>query len=309
MRTREGHGASGMIRRVTARGVAALADPLGDRPSNVVPLAEPAKRGLKAGMSGFTLQLHRPPIDHPHGLHGAFDSALYAIAQDGVTLDRDAAMVASGLAFRTYQFRASDNWAWLDSHPGAHWRWASLMVENYGAFEALAAHSKRDLCWYNDLKPVEWLGLVTYELEAGRTPVVQTPEAGGRVRDDDRRPSAVWALHAAAREEKSWSNAAAGGSHDNAISITYPALDVHPADGELRVAGMLVARPAAEETPDARLPALWRDALSFAVRHAQGPRELEFGQELYYASGAEAWRATIELLEQHADDEELLTYW
>ena len=55
------------------------------------------------------------------------------------------AMGFSAAAFRAYFFTPDDNHAYHEDFPGAEWLEDTLELENYGAYEALSAHTASDI--------------------------------------------------------------------------------------------------------------------------------------------------------------------
>jgi hypothetical protein len=236
---------------------------------------------LLVRMPAFSLSLTRPSGVAPFGAHALIDHLLAALSVQGVPIDRDEALVLTGAAFRTYQFDPDDNWGWRNDHPDATWRWQALEVDSYGIVEAISAHYSADIRrWHAGEKPIEWLRVTANELAAGRP-------ALGVVRDT---PASLWLIDAVHRGETTHA-VSIGAAGERLLLDAHALSEPQPAEAPTLEA-LYTVRPSPTPTPETRLPALWRDVLLFATRHAGSKKELSFEEELYYASGLRAWDVT-----------------
>lgn len=110
-----------------------------------------------------------------HGLNGWVEALCLARAASGHPLPLAEAMGFSAAAFRAYFFTPDDNHAYRDDFPGVEWLEDTLELENYGAHEALSAHTGTDIRRYDRLKRDPLLQLVRHELSAGRPLLITDP--------------------------------------------------------------------------------------------------------------------------------------
>ena len=110
-----------------------------------------------------------------HGLHGWIEALCLARTALGKPLPLAEAMGFSAAAFRAYFFTPDDNHAYRDDFPGVEWLEDTLELENYGAYEALSAHTGSDIRLYDRLKCEPLLRLVRHELAAGRPLLLTDP--------------------------------------------------------------------------------------------------------------------------------------
>lgn len=203
--------------------------------------------------------------------------------------------VLSGVAFRTYQLTPEDNHAYASQYDDLLWRWNTLAMENYGVLESLTVHLNRELRLYGNMRPIDLFALAKFEFEQGR-------EVIGRVRHHGGEFVELVAIDS----PKGRVEAPSGGDIDFTVGSEDP--KAFPAGLEI-VDSLLVARPQPEPIPPSRGRVLREDVLVFAGRHAQSRRELNFGEELFYASGLRALDVSGALVESAADSEEWRAYW
>lgn len=110
-----------------------------------------------------------------HGLHGWIEALCLARTALGKPLQLAEAMGFSAAAFRAYFFTPDDNHAYREDFPGVEWLEDTLELENYGAYEALSAHTASDIRLYDRLKREPLLQLVRHELGAGRPLLLTDP--------------------------------------------------------------------------------------------------------------------------------------
>lgn len=249
----------------------------------------------------FSLLLNRSPDAAAHGAHGLIDHLLGALADRGTELDRDLALVLTGAAFRTYQFVPADNWGWGVEHPEERWRWQTLDVENYGVIEAISAHASADIRrWDVGAKVASWLQVVQVEHGAGRGLLARVPGEPASFWRCDRsefasKPQGVSGPGIPPREQT---------GQTRRVEIADLTATLEP---PFPLETLITVRPSPTPTPPERLPALWKDVLVFATRHATSKKELAHHEELFYASGVRAWHMTAELVAGDAPG--LAEYW
>ena len=213
--------------------------------------------------------------------------------QPNIALDR--IRVLSGLAFRTYQLTPADNHAYATQHGDLQWRWETLAMENYGILESLTVHLNRELRLYPSMRPIDALALARYEFDLGRSIFGRVRGRGGE-----------YALLTSVETEKERYDGPDAGDSDFVVESTdakrFPA-------GEHIADSMLVARPQREPIPESRSGVLERDVMKFAGLHARSKRELNFGEELFYASGLRALDVTADLIVDAEDSPEWREYF
>lgn len=223
------------------------------------------------------------------------DGLVRAIHQLRPNLPLDQARVLSGLAFRTYQLTPDDNHAYDTQYGDLRWRWETLAMENYGILGALTVHLDRELRLYPTMRPIDALALTRYEFDLGRSVIGRLRGKGGE-----------YVVLTAVETEKDRYDAPDGGDSEFVVESTdagrFP-------DGDLVADSMLVARPQPEPIPESRRAVLERDVLTFAERHAESKRELNFTEELFYASGLRALDVTAELVSAAEDSPEWREYF
>ncbi len=211
----------------------------------------------------------------PVGVNGLVTATAHAVG-----LAPDLALGLSGAAFRAYFFTPDDNHGWAHDHPDVLWQHDALVVDHYGALEALGTHAGVDVRVYDRLGVRDAVALLRHELGAGR-PVLAALDAEltrwGRVRA--LRIRDVGVEDATAPEGE-------------AISVpVYAGADEPP------VFALAPVRPAPERASDRRRHLLQRDVLGYVAAHARSGRELYHRDEVFYAAGARAMQVAADLLD------------
>lgn len=245
------------------------------------------------------MNLHFPLRFHFRRLPGrpalGADGLVRAIDSLAPGLDIHGARVLSGVAFRTYQLTPDDNHAYATEYGETPWRWETLAVENYGILESLSVHLDRELRLYPSMRPIDALALARFEFDSGRNVVGRLRHCGGE-----------YVSLVAVETENERYDAPVGGETEFIVESTdakrFP-------DGPDVADAMLVARPQPEPITDRRRAVLERDVLEFAGRHASSKRELNFGEELYYASGHRALEVTADLIRSTEPTDDWCAYW
>ncbi len=223
------------------------------------------------------------------------DGLVRAIHQLHGVLPLAECRVLSGVAFRTYQLTPDDNHAYATQHGDLRWRWQTLEMENYGVLESLTVHLNRELRLYGNMRPVDMLALAKFEFEQGRSVIGRVRGRGGE-----------FVELVAIDSPKGRLEAPAGGEIEFATETEDP--KAFPVGAEI-VDALLVARPQQEPIPESRGRVLRDDVLVFAGRHSESKRELNFKEELFYASGLRALDVTASLVEAAVDSAEWRSYW
>ncbi len=228
---------------------------------------------------------YRLPGRPAYGVDGIV-RALVAAYGPGSPVALDEARVLSGVAFRVYMFTPDDNHAWRETYPGQEWRWATLSMDSYGVAESLTTHLDRDIRrWEAPDNATLWT-LVRGEVGGGRALV--------GISGDERREAFVID---GTKRNGDVERLAEAGPGDFALDLGDIAADAKTPSG---LTAVLTLRPPTEPATESRRRALMRDVVEFAVRHATTGRELDFGEEAYFASGGRAMEVTADLLETRA---------
>ena len=213
-----------------------------------------------------SLALQTLPGRPARGADGIVRAVLAACGQaDGL----DAARVATAVAGRAYMFTPDDNHGYRHDFPGVEWSWGSLRMDSYGVVEALGPHLERELRVYPRPTWNEVRALVLHHRTHGWSPVAVDADGCACIVASD---------------------GSDADCHD-ASSDDRGRVTLRGGDPAAPVAGLeaLIAVREAPPTPPARRVALLKDALRFMVAHAGSGRELEFREEVYYASGLRAF--------------------
>ena len=236
----------------------------------------------------FTVHFHRlagPPAYGADGLVRGIAAACEA--------DLDELRVLSGVAFRAYQLTPDDNHAYREVISEREWSWGSVSMENYGVVESLGVHLRRDFRFWRTPRPVDLLAVLKHELSAGRG-------ALGCIAGEER--EWVWIHDLDGRqgllEAPPLPHAGTGSAPATNASGTLEiaSLESFDDDAPVLLDVVLTVRPGVDEIPESRARALRDDVLRFAGRHATSRRELNFQEELFYASGLRAYAVSAELL-------------
>ena len=220
-------------------------------------------------------------------LHDELRAVLALQARNTAPLDEAHALLLSGAALRAYCFAAGDNHAWLVERPGEHWRADSLLVENYGAFESLAAHTGAHARLYRGLGAQDVVALVRYEVDAGRALGAPLLGQGAVVTGLERDGRALRFL-----------GERPGASGVEAFERRVETMDEVATLPEW-FGSLLTVRPGNEPVPAERRHALAEDVLRWAGRHHASGRELVHHAEAFYGSGARAFENAAELAADH----------
>lgn len=199
---------------------------------------------------------------------------LQHLAVHGIDLSFDTAMVLSGAAFRHYFFTPSYNHAWLVEYPDDLWRDDTLMVENYGVYEAIEGHTGWTSRRWQNLKGVELVQLLRYEHAEGRhlrhEATSDAPAGIITAFDVDR---SGLTLHVQQGEETiAW--------HSDLASLDAFADKLPPLQS---------LRPVQGAIPASRKKALTLDVFRWAGRHWEARKEIIYDVQAFYAAGHQAW--------------------
>lgn len=240
-----------------------------------------------------TVTLHRLSGRLPRGV----DGLVRAIATTHPALDLHAHRVLSGAAFRTYQLNPDDNWAYRTSISAREFAWGTLDMESYGVLESLSTHLQRDLRIWTPAKPADVIALLQTELGEQRQVIVNldalAPNDDNTLRRTPDRNVSMWGLVSAIQTPKLTTTLPLPeGVDEEGMTLTF---DMLAKDAAALPLAFITARAPYEPVPDTRATALRDDVLRFANLHYHSKRELQYRDELYYASGGRAWSTTAEL--------------
>lgn len=191
----------------------------------------------------------------------------------GEDVDVEQLIALSGAAFRSYELVPADNYNWASVASDRDWRYDSLDVDNYGAFEALAVHTGWARRVWTVQKLPDLLGLVRGENDDGRKPLRYVGDSTERVVGIDR--------------------------DGLSLSLVVESLDgvqrsevlgsiKEPEDLLAKVGVLVTVREEAVDSQERRQAAVLRDMLHWIPKHHGCVKEIAYDKECYFASGRRA---------------------
>lgn len=220
-----------------------------------------------------SVRLSRPEAKSMRSLQDQIREFADVLREHGEDVDAEHLIACSGAAFRSYEFVADDNYNWATTAKERDWRYESLDVDNYGAFEALAVHTGWARRVWSVQKLPDLLGLIRSERDEGRKPLryvgSETERVLGIHREGFDLSLLIESLDGVARSEMLG-------------SIKDP-------KGFLARVGVLVTvRPEVVDSQERRRAAILHDMLRWIPRHHGCVKEIAYEKDCYFASGRRA---------------------